>query len=350
VRLGRDHPFAQAAETLAFFTGVVLSPSTVRRLTETTGMVVRQLELTFSESLWAGEGCLPETPGEQPLQLSLDGSLIHIRDEGWREVKLLTIGERTPTGLAQQSYAATLGNVDQFEAEMLGEIMRRAVSTTADVVSVNDGADWIQRVLDLHCPQAHRVLDFVHAAEYLGQAALVAFADPEQRHTWYRQWRQELLTGDPSRVLEALAALTPTEERDTALGYLTSRQEQIQYATFRARGWPIGSGCVESAHGHLVQARLKGGGMHWRREGAAAVLALRVAMRNGRWDSVWPTVVHQRATHRRQRHPPVAPPPVSPAIAPAPTDAAPARPPKEPTIVNGRPTTHHPWKRLPAVG
>lgn len=356
VRLGRDHAFAQAAEPLAFFTGVHLAPTTIRRLTEAAGATVQQLELAFSEALWAGEVRLPETPSAIPPQVSLDGSLIHLRDDGWREVKLVTIGERTPDGLVAQSHAATLGEVDRFEHEMVGEIMRRQVSTTADVVSVNDGADWIQRVLDLHCPQAARVLDFFHAAEYLSKAAPGAYPDDTAaRSRWFARWRQELLTGEPGLVLAALADLPPSEARDTALGYLTRRWEQLQYATFRAQGWPIGSGCVESAHGHVVQARLKGRGMRWDREGAAAVLALRVTARSGRWETAWSEAMRHQTAERYRPRPRdgVETPPPSAPLPPAGDASIPADPPprlhREPMVVDGRPTAHYPWKQFPVV-
>jgi len=37
----------------------------------------------------------------------------------------------------------------------------------------------------------------------------------------------------------------------------------LQYPHFLQTGWPIGSGIVESANKLVVEARLKGSGMHW---------------------------------------------------------------------------------------
>ena len=47
------------------------------------------------------------------------------------------------------------------------EMRRRAVSQAQEICAVTDGADWLQGFLDLHCPQALRILDFPHAAEHL---------------------------------------------------------------------------------------------------------------------------------------------------------------------------------------
>lgn len=352
VRLGSQVTFAQAAAVLTHFTGVPMCASTVRRLTLAAGETVRHLDLAGTDALWTGALVVQPT-ASVPLQLSIDGSLVHVRDEGWREVKVLAIGARTADGLQALSYAATLGDAEQFGQEVLGEIVRREVSWAPDVVAVNDGASWIQGVLDLHCPQAQRVLDFAHAAAYLADAATASFGEETAATgAWFGQWRQELLDGEPATVLAALAALPASEARDRALGYLTARREQIAYRVFRDRGWPIGSGCVESAHQHVVQDRLKGRGMRWRRSGVEQVLALRVVAANGRWSAQWPQVIpQQRSTRRVQRRPArsVETAPSRSPVTPAPP-SAPALSPRAPLMVNGRPTANHPWRRFHLPG
>lgn len=338
VRLGGEATFRTAARLLTHFTGVAMSAATVRRLTEATGATLRQLDMAVTETVRA-TGTVPDPPPDVPVQLSIDGSLVHLRAEGWREVKLLAIGERTldGTALTALSYAATLGSAAQFGDEIVGELGRRGVPHATDLVTVNDGAVWIQELLDLQCPQAHRVLDFAHAAEYLAAAAKATWADPASVEVWFTTQRHELLTGDPDRVLAALGALPAGGDRDTALGYLASRRGQIAYRDFTAQGWPIGSGCVESAHQHVVQDRLKGRGMRWSRPGAEAMLALRIVTANDRWDQTWAGVGpaqradrHRRTAQRRHaRH-------------------ARTRVPRPPLIVQGRPTPAHPWKRYPA--
>lgn len=61
----------------------------------------------------------------------------------------------------------------------------------------------------------------------------------------------------------------------------------MQYPQFQAQGWPIGSGIVESANKLVVQARLKGPGMHWERKNVNPMLALRLAVCNDRWAEMW---------------------------------------------------------------
>lgn len=334
MRLGAERPFAPAARLLAHFTGVAMSPSTLRRLTIGAGATMRQLELAFVAALPVGGG----EAAQAPMQLSMDGSMVAVVDEGWREVKLVAIGERQDgEHLTALSYAATLGSAEVLGDEAVGELVRRGIPGAADVVTVNDGAAWIQGVLDLHCPRAGRVLAVWHAAEYLSAAAQAAFGpDTAQARAWFADQRHELRHGDPDRVLAALTALPASETRDTTLGYLTARRDQIAYRDFVARGWPIGSGCVESAHKGLVQARLKLRGMRWSRSTVDGMLALRVVDANERWDATWAQVgLQQRADRRARtatRH-----------------RARRARPPRLKLVQHGTPTADHPWRafRLP---
>lgn len=333
VRLGAERAFAPAAALLQHFTGVTMHPATLRRLTLAAGATMRQLELDFIAALPL-EGS-PVVAG--PVQVSVDGSMVPLLD-GWHEVKLVAIGARTGTTLTALSYAATVGDADTFGDEALGELVRRGIPHATDVVTVNDGAEWIQGFVDLHCPQAQRVLDFAHAAGYLALAATAAYGEgTAAAQTWFMTQRQQLRHGDPDAVLAALARLPTSDERDRALRYLTARRAQIAYRAFVARGWPIGSGCVESAHKGIVQARLKQRGMRWSRPMAEGLLAVRVVTANGRWEATWAQVTtHQRAAQRRRT---------------ASRRAARRTVPPHPKLVqDGKPTADHPWRRFRLPG
>ena len=326
MRLGAAQPFGPAADLLHHFTGVALSASTVQRLTVAAGATLQQLEQEETAALPVGGG----PPATEPLQLSLDGSMVPLTD-GWREVKLLAIGERQPDGaLTTLSYAATLGTAETFGTEAEGELVRRGVPGGADVVTVNDGAEWIQGFLDLHCPRAPRVLDFAHAAGYLGTAATEAYGEEtEAAARWFTTQRHTLRHGDPEAVLTALDALPMGEERDRARRYLAARRSQISYRDFTEQGWPIGSGCVESAHKGIVQTRLKGRGMRWTQPVASAVLAVRVVEANERWGDRWSQVMAQQRAAQQ-------------ATTAARRQAR--RPPKRKLVQDGKPTPDHVWR------
>ena len=80
------------------------------------------------------------------------------------------------------------------------------------------------------------------------------------------------------------------------LAYLEKRVTQMQYPRFQEQGWPIGSGCVESANKLVVEARLKGAGMHWQRENVDPMLALRNLVCSDRWSEDWPLIADPLAS------------------------------------------------------
>ena len=361
MRLGAELPFATAAHLLTQMTGAHLSVSTLRRATIASGTAVRQLALAFIAEVEAGAAPTPPVP-TTPLQLSVDGGMIPLVHGEWREARVLTMGTltpdpapATPAAFGAPSYVAALCSADDFAREALGEVVRRGLDQAPRVVAVSDGAPWIQSFVDLHCPQAVRILDFAHAAGYLAQAATEAFgADSAPMREWFTAQRHELRQGEPEQVLAALTALPAGEARADALRYLGERRAMIAYRTFAEAGWPLGSGCVESAHKHLVQARLKRSGMHWTPQVVIPMLALRTTLANDRWEETWPRLgPHRRATQRahraarrQARHAPPASPPPTPL--PRPTRGAPPVPGM--SAPSGlprpqKPAHDHPWRR-----
>ncbi len=82
-----------------------------------------------------------------------------------------------------------------------------------------------------------------------------------------------------------------------------------RYASFRAQGYPIGSGSVESANKVVVQSRMKQAGMRWGPSHVNAMLAMRNLACNDRWTEGWAAIrgmwrQQERATRaQRAVHP-----------------------------------------------
>ena len=370
MRLGTALPFGQVPALLAHFTGVTVGVESVRRLTEAAGAA----QLVCDEAELARiVASLPAPPAGPPVQqLSLDGAMVPLVGGDWAEVKTLAIGTVESLGAGDEeqrvrttalSYCARLSDATSFGQLATLETHRRGTLRAGTVVAVNDGARWIQEVLDLQCPRAVRILDFPHAVEHLAQVAHTCWGgESPESAAWLETQVDALLDGEELAVLTCLATLSehgdlPEEARQVAVschGYFARRREQIRYAAFRAAGYPIGSGCVESANKLLVEARLKGAGMHWQRANVNALLALRCLERNGRWNTAWPTLWQElrcqartRARQRRQRRQPLPvallPPQPRPVPARAPAAQRATRP---KLVVDGKPTADHPWRRM----
>jgi hypothetical protein len=66
---------------------------------------------------------------------------------------------------------------------------------------------------------------------------------------------------------------------DDVVGSYRTNANRMRYRTFRARGLPVGSGIVESAHRHVLQVRMKGAGQRWGINRARRMARLRAVYR-----------------------------------------------------------------------
>lgn len=364
-RLGTWFPFEQVPVALAFLTGAAISADTARRWTEESGKALVAVEADEVERL---ERTSPPVPDGAPVQqLSADGAMVPLTGGVWAEVRTVAIGtvtQRTNRDGEQEphctdlSYFSRLTDAETFTRLATIATHRRGTEHAGTVVGVMDGAPWLQSFLDMQCPDAVRILDFPHAAEHLSTAAHAVYgAGSDTAQAWLTTQLTTLKEKDPDLVLAALRALPAHGEaatiRDRELHYLETRRSQINYATFRHHGYPIGSGIVESANKIVIEDRMKRSGMHWKRESVNPMVALRAMERSGDWDERWVVIwqrqqdtIHEvrrlrgltRIAARPQRTEPVSSPPA----APTPVRLGVLDGP--PMMVNGKPTKHHPWR------
>jgi hypothetical protein len=373
-RLGTKMPFEQAVAEVAFFWGVELEETTVRRHTQAAGAAYVAEQAAERERLERERPSAPAGPAVQ--YLSADGAMVPLVGGEWAEVKTLAIGEVEvrpgPDGLPEAhttklTYFSRLADAERFTRQAYVESYQRGTETAKVVCAVQDGAEWLQGLVDVLRPDAVRILDFPHAIEHLttaaqpvlgiGTPALTAWLD-EQAHTLKHAVdgaRQVLTSIGKLPVQLAVDPIAAAEARDRTVTYFTKRLAQVQYAAFQAAAYPIGSGSTESANKVVVEVRLKGSGMHWAREHVNPLVALRTVACTNRWAEVWPristrlrTEAEQRRRSRwRARHPTPTPVAINIELPPRTVTlaqpTAPAR--RGKSVVNGRPTALHPWKR-----
>jgi hypothetical protein len=373
-RQGSKLPFAEAAEEVAFFWGVWLSDDMLRRHTEAAGAALTASEDAATARLEREFPVPPQGPAVQ--QVSIDGAMVPLVGGAWAEVKTAAIGtvvtragedDQPEAHATDLTYCSRLADVAGFGRRLRLEVFARGTQTAGTVVAVQDGAEWIQGLLDTYRRDAVRVLDFAHLVEHLADAARAVYGiDSPELHAWLAAAAHTLKHDGPEEILTALRELpladaadraTAARLRDETIAYLEARLPQTQYPTFQAKGYPIGSGCVESAGKLLVEARLKRSGMRWEPANVCPLLALRAARASGRWAQTWPAICQRlrqqeqerRAARRLRRHPPpttaacppAAPPKARPKLSRAHERLRAAAP---PTIVDGKPTPGHPWK------
>ncbi|MBI3910823.1 MAG: ISKra4 family transposase, partial [Armatimonadetes bacterium] len=323
VRLGTWMPFGRAAEMLAAFTGVQVSDDVAQARTETAGAAQVALQTAEVERLEREAPAAPPGPDQQ--YLSADGAFVPLVGGEWAEVKSVVIGEvgepvqekgEWVVHTRHLSYFSRLADAETFDHLALVETHRRGVENAGQVAAVLDGAEWLQGFVDWHRPDAVRILDFPHASGYVSQIGQAQFgADSPDLAAWLQTELHQLKHQGPEGVLAELRDLVAEHpqaealELPKALAYLEKRQAQMQYPLFQAQGWPLASGATESGNKRVVEARLKGAGMHWARAHVDPMLALRNVACNDRWDEAWPQIAaelrqqarDQRAARRQRR-------------------------------------------------
>ena len=224
--------------------------------------------------------------------VSMDGGMVNIRDEGWRELKVGTIFdvdlrlERNPqTGELDEMaqgvnvhYTAILGTKDEFKPALWALVVQHELPTARHRSVVADGALWIWDVAEAVCPDGQQVVDWYHAVEHLHKAALALYPDDQDIHNrkrWFKSHKNNLYLGNIDTIVSVL------HKRNVAqfATYFERHKRRMQYLEFREEGLPIGSGTVESGVKQFKQ-RLSATGMRWHLDNANRMLIIRSAIRD----------------------------------------------------------------------
>jgi hypothetical protein len=229
-----------------------------------------------------------------------DGTMVPIVDMGtapagadrrrhrrvrWQEARVVVA---QALGVAHAHYDATLGDVAEAGVRWSRVVGAAGWSVTTRIHVVGDGAPWLaQQAAERFTPQGHYLLDLYHVCDYF------AAVWPGDKTTIHAH-RDALKAGQLPAVLTALRArLEPPDSPDEAaparcaLRYLENRLDQLDYPAALRHRLPVGSGLIESAHRHLLQARLKIAGAWWSESSAQAMTQLRVCRANHLWNAYW---------------------------------------------------------------
>ena len=240
---------------------------------------------------------------------ALDGGMIHVRKEGWKELKVGTVfniesclecnpttHELEPQGHAvETSYVAVLGGPATFGPILWAEAVERRFPEAGERIALGDGAAWIWNLVGEHFSGTRQVVDWYHAKAHLSNAAAQLYGEGSVNASrWVAQKEKPLYQGHADRIAADLNHQAKTHRRVAAqlrkeAGYFQTNARRMQYLETREDGFPIGSGMVESGIKQF-RTRFTGPGMRWSRRGAERLLPVRAAILSHHFDQVWRTV------------------------------------------------------------
>jgi hypothetical protein len=272
----------KAAVEMEAVTGIRLSPRSIQREALAVGGAMAVAWAEREQRLWTHPA---PPPAHRPRQLhaAMDGVFVLIGKE-WREAKVGEVYQRGATGgVTRIQYYATLAPSHTFGRRMRTVAQAEGFDYCRARALLGDGAEWIWQEGAKHFPRTTQIVDLFHVLEYLWGVARARFAATEAAKEWIDEQKKRLLANQVADVIQAVLAWEPADSAGVELrrktaNYLRGQADRMQYQTYQAHGFHLGSGVAEAACKQVVQARLKGAGMRWSEPGAEAMLHLRAAV------------------------------------------------------------------------
>lgn len=315
---GVQASFAEAsARTLRRLAGLRLSESTVERTTEAAGQrvvaAVRAGQTFGPKQPWAWH---KDAEGKTVAYVAADATGVgqqgpHGAEADGRMVNVTVLYNPVPEERGawadpeavrrpawQARYLASLDPLADVGTPLRRQGAQVGMNEAERWIALSDGGNGLEEFLRSNFPRVEAViLDFYHVAERLGDLAKAWHPGDETAATLLQQqWTHQLKHEGGEVLLTTLRGLSLQGRGRAArqvyaeqLRYVENHVHRMDYPQYRAKGWQIGSGPVESACKRVVGQRLKGAGMRWGEDGANAVCHLRALFLSeaGQWAAFW---------------------------------------------------------------
>ena len=218
----------------------------------------------------------------------------------WFEPRLLTISQFDENGQKIKAVSPILdgscGSMDDFFDLLKEYLLWMNLDEASEIIFCADGGNGIwpgvdKLISELGLSNAKRILDYTHAKQNINIVKKTIFdtlklSKKEQRKLSV-EIRELLWGGSINEVSDLVRKkLAGCEEAlSTALkkmnGYFGDHSK-FQYKSFRDNGLPTGSGTVESAIRRVINLRINGTGLFWKRDHAENIIFLRSLVLTGK--------------------------------------------------------------------
>jgi hypothetical protein len=291
-------PYGKASQVAEELAGIKVTDSSIWEIV--------QKASSKEHSAWNPITSQKQSHSER-MGVAMDGCVINVRHEGWKEAKIGVIfevedvantnseGDVHDVACIQTSCVLHLGGPEGLSNQLAAEARARHFSQAAQQSVVADGAEWIWRIAECDYPNAVQVNDWYHACQHLHTAAALIFPDADQTEplaSWIEHHKQVLYGGGANLVSHEIRTRAGAHGgknkalMETEAGYFASRHARMQYADFHDAGLPIGSGVVEGT-AKQVKHRMSASGMRWSRSGADRLAPFLAAEISGTFAAYW---------------------------------------------------------------
>jgi hypothetical protein len=240
-----------------------------------------------------------ETSEVSSIGISLDGTCMLLREDGWRQAMVGSISLYDEAG--ERKHTTYIAGAPEYGKETFYGDFTKEIEIAKKTypgkkcIGVADGAldNWkfLQTFVDV------QVLDFFHASEYLAKVSNAAFKRKLEGKEWLKQschtlkheaGGAEILLKEIKSLIKKKIKKEKKEAIETAITYFTNHLGQMNYSVYLSQNIPIGSGVIEAACKVIIKQRMCNSGMRWTEEGAKNILVLRCFNETeGKWKQFW---------------------------------------------------------------
>lgn len=186
-----------------------------------------------------------------------------------------------------------VGKMDSYE-EIVGDLYNAAkligMTSKTEVIGVADGGIGLSEEMKRQFPKMQFVLDKSHLESHFYETAEKIGIPEKKRPRWVKNQIASISDGKVFEILEELQQRhdkNPNDRLKRLINYVKRFCDSVNYNEYRDKGYPIGSGEIESAHKSVPQKRLKIPGATWHPSSIDPMLALRVLRADDWWDDFW---------------------------------------------------------------
>jgi len=284
-RYSASHSYQQAGRYLRKDFGIYVSSEMLRMRISSVSGQIRQIRNSNDTDRQF------KNLSGQKLYGYVDGVLINIRKEGWKECKLLRYEDERRKNI---SHRGLIGSISSFGLMARREAIKIGASKADELVFLMDGAKGFYNHIKTNLPSARQIMDYWHTCQHIAECSEILHLDNKKLSSdWQKNYfhvLREKGAGDLiNRLKKSKIRLSNETKRsavDKLLGFLLPRVERMNYPSLLAAGYRIDSGPIESSCKNVVQARMKCAGMRWSRRGGSAMLEVRCALFSDHWEDV----------------------------------------------------------------
>ncbi len=215
------------------------------------------------------------------------------RTENWREVRT---GFVRPLEEIIKTYVCKMTDYPDICHQLYQAAQQRGLKNTTSMIAVGDGGNGLYEELSSHFNHFQYILDHRHLESHFYETAESLEIESPLRAEWVKNYMNQLWENKAKEVIQQLQLLYADSSHDRLrrlIDYVTRFQGSVDYGKYKKKGWPVGSGEVESAHRYIPQERLKIAGACWHPNTINPLLSLRVIRANGWWKDFWNWHKHQ---------------------------------------------------------